>query len=752
MSLLTESLNALHNELQRGQALGLDVLFSHLDTEARKVKHYPAPKLRYALQEVDPLQPNYPGSVPQAASALAQALAAAQAEALQLPGPQQQEALLTVLERFGGWVAARDPEGKEVGGVSWFDQARLQIALEACGEEVLVLRADLSGIQDFIYQDVEASHLKNLRARSFYLELLSIHVLRRLLALADVTRANVAFVGGGGFQLYLPVQAEAKVNAYLETFNVWLWQQHSGDLNLVTAVTRVSRDEALQGGDFQRTLSNLLSAKKARRLQGNLAQLFGVTFDPTQRLKRQEELNASFVDFGTRLAGAQRVEVSPLGGGHGPNGSVTIHDRTYLPSRQKGSAILTEDRLALNTLRDLGGFPMLSGNYVTRGLDVPEWRRNSSSLDAPRNVVDHDQLADLALGQRRLALFRCDADNMGQFFSGGIPGHTAARHATLSRLMSLFFQGYVNAICAQRGPLLPEIPQVPRSASEEHGRYLNIIYSGGDDAVVVGAWNEVLSFSVDLRRAYAEFTGHNPQLGLSGGSFIAKPKFPLKRMAERAEDAEKLAKQARRPDNGDRKPDKDGFVPFLQAETPGEGRGLATRWDLFMTMQGKPALPTAQAAAAPAIDYQDMLLQSMGLGKLKAAAQPVESAPAVEPAAPGQTIEATLGLLAAFLELTDSERSSELGIELLTHRNLLGHLQRFAEGDKVWRLPQLHYALARAQAPQDAQEKWQTLKSTLLLPGTWPHLAAVLAFLHLARPEAWDKLGKVDIQKAREQV
>ncbi|THF70980.1 hypothetical protein E7T06_05340 [Deinococcus sp. Arct2-2] len=673
---MEQTVQALLRHLRSGKAQGLDVLFQRLGEAGA----YRTASLRYPLVENQPLIPTFPGTTSQS-KLLADALEK------HLKQAHTPEAQFTLLERFGGFVAAQNTAGQEVGGVSWFDQVRLDAALNTCGEQVLVVRADLSGIQDFIYRVESDKALKSLRARSFYLELLAVHALRHLLTLCSVTRANVAYLGGGGFQLYLPAHCEDQVRAYTQRFDDWLWDAHQGALGFSLALISVSRAEAEGAGDFQRDLAEQLSAQKARRRRGKLSAVFAEVTSPQERLAQEEQLADALVAFGGLLPRATHIEIRMPQDIEG-RGWVVLHDRAYRPLRQGPATPLPAERLALNSFEDGDAFPLMTGNYVTRVLDVPGSLRLLAEEENSRSVATHEQLADLALGQPRLALFRCDADNMGTYFSGGIPGHSAARHATLSRLLSLFFQGYVNAICAQRGALLPGIPQAERSAEAGHGRYLNIIYSGGDDAVVVGAWNEVLTFAVDLRRAYRKFTGGNEKLGLSGGAFIAKAKYPLLRMAERAYEAEQLAKQAKHQGAVV----KDGFVPFLTLDAPGDDPRAAVRWNAFAALDDS-----------------------------------------------GTGLDHTLNVLSAFLAL-GSKANSVSGIELTTKRAFLWKLQAFAEreGD-AWRLPLLHYALARATPPADQHTEWQNLQRVLLQKSTWDHLGHVLGFLHLARPSAGER-------------
>ena len=287
--------------LKSGRAQGLDALFQRLgDSGPYRI----APQ-RYPLTEVDPLKPTFPLSQPGAAGQ-GQSLATALEQ--RLPDARTPEAQLTLLERFGGFVAATDASGQEVGGVSWFDQARLSAALDACGEQVLVVRADLSGIQEFIYQAESEKALKSLRARSFYLELLAVHALRHLLALGQVTRANVAYLGGGGFQLYLPARLHSEVQQYAQSVDDWLWQAHQGTLGFSLACELVSRSEAEQGRTFQRRLSESLGRQKARRRAGQLAALFRDVRSPIERQTQEDTLAQTLTRFGGLLPRATHIE------------------------------------------------------------------------------------------------------------------------------------------------------------------------------------------------------------------------------------------------------------------------------------------------------------------------------------------------------------------------------------------------------------------------------------------------------------
>jgi CRISPR-associated protein Csm1 len=153
-------------------------------------------------------------------------------------------------------------------------------------------------------------------------------------------------------------------------------------------------------------------------------------------------------------------------------------------------------------------------------------------------IMDFDKLSGSAAGASRLAVLRMDVDDLGEIFRIGLPQEMRSldRYAALSRAFTTFFKMIVPKICA---------------GNYENGLHLfgkgreraaTVVYSGGDDLFVVGAWSDVLELAIDIRRAFREFVCENPAVTLSGGVSIHTAGEPLYLMAEQAGVAEELAK------------------------------------------------------------------------------------------------------------------------------------------------------------------------------------------------------------------
>jgi len=132
-------------------------------------------------------------------------------------------------------------------------------------------------------------------------------------------------------------------------------------------------------------------------------------------------------------------------------------------------------------------------------------------------------------------VFRADVDNLGQIFTRGL-GHraTAGRVSMLSQTMADFFEGYLQWLCKQ----------------ENYRERLGVIYAGGDDVFLVGAWDAVLDFAVELREAFARYAFNNPAFSLSGGVVLVDDHLPVRHFADLAGTAEEMAKGHKRKHNG----------------------------------------------------------------------------------------------------------------------------------------------------------------------------------------------------------
>lgn len=206
--------------------------------------------------------------------------------------------------------------------------------------------------------------------------------------------------------------------------------------------------------------------------------------------------------------------------------------------------------------------------YALDGVGDPACLKGAVPLPAARyaapddeekdQIADFDQIAERARGVELLAVLRMDVDSLGEIFGKGLPEErrTFDRYAALSRSFTTFFKMVAPLICA--GEYDDEVRIYSQSGER---RAVMVVYSGGDDLFIVGAWNEVFEIAVEIRHAFRRFVCNNPSVTISGGISLHKPGEPLYLMAERAGKAEETAKS-----NQENGREKDSAVLFYSEE------------------------------------------------------------------------------------------------------------------------------------------------------------------------------------------
>ncbi|SFL80097.1 CRISPR-associated protein Csm1 [Methanobrevibacter olleyae] len=199
-----------------------------------------------------------------------------------------------------------------------------------------------------------------------------------------------------------------------------------------------------------------------------------------------------------------------------------------------------------------------------------------------------EHLAQISKGSNKLGVLKMDVDNLGQVFNKGfdeliegvdgehISGMSISRMSTLSSQLDLFFSGFVNEIASnyvvysdisalnldddsfnkkfkpidlklQNDKIEDEFITIFKAKSELDLKdkitlkrweipTIHINYSGGDDLLVLGPYDDIIKFARELRSKFKEWTCNNDSINLSGGISIVSPKFPIGKAANMAED------------------------------------------------------------------------------------------------------------------------------------------------------------------------------------------------------------------------
>ncbi len=392
----------------------------------------------------------------------------------------------------------------------------------------LLCSMDISGIQKFIYTIHSEGALRNLRARSFYLSIMMEHIIDTLLQRLELSRANLIYSGGGHCYLLLANTKKTKqtVEEFEKELNQWLLENFDIALYVAAGAVECSASELRNEpkgsySEIFRRLGNMLSQKKSSRYSAGQIRMLNRkrNADHTReckvckRLDRLEEdgncticsaiLGISkdilYSDFFVVLSEEEK-------------GALPLPFHAWMVAENKSGS---EARMGQEAyLRAYGKNKMFSGKHISGKL----WVGNYTTGET------FEELAAQAEGIKRIGILRADVDNLGRAFVSGFESEkngdkyvTLSRTAALSRQLSMFFQYHINAILAHPKFSLDGKPKKERKAA--------IVYSGGDDLFLVGAWNEIVELAVDIQRAFREYT--EGTLTLSAGIGIYQPGFPI---------------------------------------------------------------------------------------------------------------------------------------------------------------------------------------------------------------------------------
>lgn len=481
-------------------------------------------------------------------------------------------------------------------GVSLYEEFKALAALvyasdgaERPVEKFLLVGGDIPGIQDFVYTITSKGAAKGLRGRSFFLQLLGDAVVRRLVADLGLCPCNVVYAAGGNFMVLGPGRPETveSVNKVRRQVNALMLEAFQGETTLVVESIPVSATGLFTPSQFTMTreaLGKRIAEAKNRPLAEATAD-WDKVFRPRGegsdlacavcRVEVNEQNSKLLEETGEVPEATAAPRICYLCDSFGRLAHEIRHHDLWMAVREKSRLLGTEvepkdgwdDLLARMTgfeyrfydsrpatidttlvinrtdFFQMGtqGFRLVANvTPVVTQVDLT-YLREEEKLE-PRDIPHEGDIRSFTLlahaaaaagAIEQVGVLRMDVDGLGRTFSEGMPDMTMPKLSALSGGLDLFFSGYLNVLVRDHG-----------------GNDLYIIYAGGDDLFIVGAWHHLPELAKAIHDQFKVFTGSNPALSLSGGITLEGARFPLYRAAERSEAAEREAKGYVRRVNG----------------------------------------------------------------------------------------------------------------------------------------------------------------------------------------------------------
>lgn len=481
-------------------------------------------------------------------------------DGLSRQGPESFDVFLTLfdnlLECYLWCVTAADHEGEDI---SLYAHLKNTAVIAMCkwiclqegvgtGEEYCMVMADFSGIQDYIFSVNnmnESGVTKRLRARSFMVDTMVTVFSHVLIHKFQVPMLHILLLTGGKFYLLLPNTSSAPeiLTAARREFSQYLFERFKGQI-AVNLVWVAGGCDLLE--DYSQTivaLTEKLSVEKAGNFRDVLLDEEGW----------KEDAFELYPDLSDKIVctscGAELADKREL---HCKNCQFQEKIGGMLPK--------TQYIVYSNTGVDDCEYPIYHSYGISLCSKIPEKRgylieklNASSSCPAEAQLpikcrymanhipLDHtglpksfSEISACAKGDKKLGVLKADVDTLGFIFAAGlrdvdVPERhygTISRTATMSRLLVIFFSGYIDMLLD----------------TDKKYRDIYCVFSGGDDLFLIGPWNVICDLAVKINRDFHHYTGGNSNLTLSAAISLFQPKTHISYMAEQSEKALKTVK------------------------------------------------------------------------------------------------------------------------------------------------------------------------------------------------------------------
>lgn len=457
-----------------------------------------------------------------------------------------------------------------------------------------IINGDISGIQNFIYRvnspkEAQKGMNKRLRGRSLYLTLLSEAIATKIIDELELDSSNILFCGGGRFTIIAPntVKTSETIEKIDSEVNNFFIKQFNSELFL--AIVSKETDGCGLGdfGTIIKDLGKLITECKKHKFVKQLNNVFEIEDKVEYKLcvvcgnkvsndsqfcpecLKHENLGQSVANAKYLIKYINDAEISKSDlfidflnvGFIFKENSKDIADIVNGNQDVKFIVYKLNDTDFLEICDDITS-DNVSFDFKVFGNSIPKF---------DKMPLYFNHLAEISKGSNKLGVLKMDVDNLGRIFSNGFDkltednpelesGASISRISSLSFYLDLFFSGRINQIVSEFNystiPIDDEkcdrkveldfdgnkkTVYIPKDEYAKEFRDLgnstiHINYSGGDDLLVVGPYDDVIKFAQKFKNKFDKWTANNDSINISAGISIVSPKFPIGKAALIADD------------------------------------------------------------------------------------------------------------------------------------------------------------------------------------------------------------------------
>jgi CRISPR-associated protein Csm1 len=309
----------------------------------------------------------------------------------------------------------------------------------------IFLQGKLLGIEEFLLAPAERNSDQVFLGRSHWTSLLAEVLPRALLAELGLAKILLGSSGGGQFLLVLPEESRTAAEEFLSNAEAEISAMSASQLKLIWSMTENLGDWS----DIRKRLQEGLDRRRGAPAASAGAGLFSATDTAPEGT---EEYFAEYL--GEKPRDAESAGWSP---------------------EHPGRVLIGEGKHTWTLAASADSIP---------------FARHAAPADDIHQPASGEVLASRATGLSTWGVLRGDVDNFDIRLRRA---QNIEEHIQLSVMFKQFFAGELEVLCS-----MPEF-----------WRKVTVIYSGGDDFAVLGAWDALLALGSELERLFHRFADQN---------------------------------------------------------------------------------------------------------------------------------------------------------------------------------------------------------------------------------------------------
>jgi len=428
------------------------------------------------------------------------------------------------------------------------------------------VKGDVSGIQDFIFDVKSKGAAKTLKARSFFVQVISancVELIKKKFEPKEIFESNesqnvrIHYNGGGNFYLFLKASDDILEGKLKEIKNIINEQFHKEEIYLSLSSIKLDKGWANSPDNVWKSIHEKANKDKLNKFAG-----FNELFDTYESDYERNKDRYDWKKVTTSLVNSKGWQTIPEPKNTGIE--VKVKEITLLNTKYELVKVNTVEENSFKGVIS-NEIPVWNDNLLKKyEAEIKEWKDDNSNdkneIDKGK-VIFFDHFAMMAkkrTGSNYLGILKMDVDDLGSVF-GSIKDFEQNRK--VSKAFKWFFERHLLTILKDNDCF--SFRQQDdlgnwNKVSESYYDNAYAVFAGGDDSFILGAWDAIFQLALQIRQEFKIFIDklfkEMPELketvvslyenreitketiSLSAGLTMVGPHFPINRFADDAED------------------------------------------------------------------------------------------------------------------------------------------------------------------------------------------------------------------------